>query len=213
MADCETAVSIVQIPTLYFLIIQRMAMDRKEYTKILIEKGESTASIVEKVGKKFEEGISKRTVQRIRKEINDELNDEEDAIEVAYEESKEKQKLRKEKAFLEKKDSKLMSELDSANKKLDLIAVAQRDDGSYKITRSKKPEKKTESTAVICASDRHIEENVDPETIDGINEYNLAIAEHRATNFFKNSLKLVDSFENETKIPNIVLWLGGDFIS
>ena len=112
MADCETTVSITLIPTLYFLIIQCMAMDRKEYTKILIEKGESTASIVEKVGKKFEEGISKRTVQRIRKEINDELNDEEDAIEVAYEESKEKQKLRKEKAFLEKKDSKLMSELD-----------------------------------------------------------------------------------------------------
>lgn len=128
MADCETTVSIIQNSTLYFLNRQYMAMDRKEYAKILIEKGESTASIVEKVGKKFEEGISKRTVQRIRKEIEQELSDEENAIEVAYEESKEKQKLRKEKAFLEKKDSRLMQELDNANKKLDLIQVAQMDD-------------------------------------------------------------------------------------
>lgn len=190
-----------------------MAMDKREYAKNLLEKGESHRKTLDKVKEKFGESFSLRTISQIAKEIEAELSDDESAIETAYEESKEKQKLRKEKAFLEKKDSKLMNELDSANKKLDLIAVAQRDDGSYKITRSKKQDKITESTAVICASDRHIEENVDPDTIDGINEYNLAIAEFRAKNFFKNSLKLVDSFENETKIPNIVLWLGGDFIS
>lgn len=47
-----------------------MAMDKREYTGILIEKGDSTASIVLQVCAKFPEGISKSTVLRIRRELS-----------------------------------------------------------------------------------------------------------------------------------------------
>lgn len=71
----------------------------------------------------------------------------------------------------------------------------------------------SEATAVILASDWHIEELVDPKTINGLNKFNLKIAEQRANNFFVNSAKLVRGFQRDIKIKNTVLWLGGDFIS
>jgi len=70
-----------------------------------------------------------------------------------------------------------------------------------------------ESTAFMIASDWHIEEDIDTETVDYLNEYNPDIATKRAMNFFANGLKLTNMFSKETKINNIVLWLLWDFIS
>lgn len=71
----------------------------------------------------------------------------------------------------------------------------------------------SEATAIILASDWHIEELVDPKTINGLNTFNLRIAEKRADSFFVNSVKLVKGFQRDIKIKTIILWLGGDFIS
>lgn len=71
----------------------------------------------------------------------------------------------------------------------------------------------SESTAVILCSDLHYEETVDPNAIDGLNEYNPAIAEERFGKFIKNSIKLVDMSRSTAKIDKLVLWLGGDFIT
>ncbi len=177
-----------------------------EFAKKLISMDLAHVDIKKKYKEKTGETITTYTIKKLREELED------DSIEKQYEESKQKQQLRKEKAFLEKKDNKLMKELDSANKRLELLEVAQLDDGKYSI-KSKGKSKKTESTAVICASDWHIEEVVKPEQVQWLNEYNLKVAEYRATNFFKNSLKLIQSFENETTIKDMVMWLGWDFIS
>jgi len=72
---------------------------------------------------------------------------------------------------------------------------------------------KSESTAVMVASDWHIEEPVDPEGLDGYNEYSLDIARKRAHNFFKNGLYLIKKEKQTAKIDNVVLALIGDFIS
>lgn len=70
-----------------------------------------------------------------------------------------------------------------------------------------------EAAAVICLSDLHLEEDVDPSTINGLNEYNPVIAETRFKKVFQNALKLIKQQEKDIKISNIILWLGGDIIT
>ena len=72
-----------------------------------------------------------------------------------------------------------------------------------------------EMTAVVLASDWHVEETVDPESVAGRNEYNLEIAERRMRRFFDAFLWNLDHHRasGEIKIRDAVLWLGGDLMS
>jgi hypothetical protein len=78
----------------------------------------------------------------------------------------------------------------------------------YKIS-----DNKGESIAVAVASDWHIEEEVKPETVNGLNKYTLTIAEQRAEEFFVNTLKLVKKEQHDSRIDTLVLALLGDFIT
>lgn len=73
--------------------------------------------------------------------------------------------------------------------------------------------KPSESTAVIMCSDLHFEETVDPDTIDGLNEYNPKIAQARLRKVFQNGLKLIEMSRSKSNIKKLILWLGGDFIA
>jgi len=70
-----------------------------------------------------------------------------------------------------------------------------------------------EACPIVGFSDWHVEEPVDPLTVSGLNEYNLEIAEERATRAFQRALKLVNLHRKSVKIREMVLWVGGDFIS
>ena len=69
-------------------------------------------------------------------------------------------------------------------------------------------------TALLCFSDWHIGETVDPNTINNINLYTKEIAKERALSLFSkckhNIKKQIDMGNN---VEKIVVWLGGDFIS
>jgi len=69
-----------------------------------------------------------------------------------------------------------------------------------------------EQTAVIVASDWHVEEDVHPETVNWLNEYNIDEAKRRAQNFFHNATKRIEEV-NWGKTDKVVLALLGDFIS
>jgi len=56
-------------------------------------------------------------------------------------------------------------------------------------------------------SDWHTEETVDPNTINGINEYDVNIAKERATKVFQNGLKLVDMMAVDEKIKDVNIML------
>lgn len=71
----------------------------------------------------------------------------------------------------------------------------------------------TEATAVVLASDWHLEQRVDGNKIMYPNEYTLEIAEKRAKQFFQGTVVLLKEAEQNVKIKNLVLWLGGDFIT
>lgn len=71
----------------------------------------------------------------------------------------------------------------------------------------------SEATCVWVASDWHVEENVNPEVINGLNKYNMAIAKERAENFFASGLKLTNILARDVEISTIVIALLGDFFS
>lgn len=70
-----------------------------------------------------------------------------------------------------------------------------------------------EATVVVLASDWHIEERVDPDTINGLNTHNLDVARKRAVEFFQATLRLTQILAKDTNITTMVLALLGDFIT
>jgi hypothetical protein len=72
-----------------------------------------------------------------------------------------------------------------------------------------------EMTAIVLASDWHVEEVVRPESVMGRNAFNLQVAEYRVQRFFDS---IVWHFEHHRasgllSIRDLVLWLGGDLYS
>lgn len=72
-----------------------------------------------------------------------------------------------------------------------------------------------ELTAVVLASDWHVEEPVLPESVAYRNEYNLVIAEQRIERFFNGIIWNIEHqrASGRLAINDLVLWLGGDFMS
>ena len=73
--------------------------------------------------------------------------------------------------------------------------------------------RKHSATMVVLLSDWHVEERVDPETVNGLNDFSLDVADQRIAEL---SERLAVMLEHERRLANIdrvVLWLGGDFLS
>lgn len=70
-----------------------------------------------------------------------------------------------------------------------------------------------EATAVVLASDWHVEETVEADTVNGLNAYDLSVAEKRAERFFDGIRHLVGYHQEHFELRDLVLWLGGDLIT
>lgn len=71
----------------------------------------------------------------------------------------------------------------------------------------------TEATAFALAGDWHVEETVDSKTVNGLNEFNLDIADARITRFFSSIVRLVEIERAGTRIDNLVLAMLGDMMT
>jgi hypothetical protein len=67
--------------------------------------------------------------------------------------------------------------------------------------------------AVAVASDWHVEETVDPKTVNSLNEFNLDIASWRIQSFFQRIVRMTEIQRNGTKIDTLVLALLGDLMT
>lgn len=83
----------------------------------------------------------------------------------------------------------------------------------YKHQFAKKNSGTSESVAVVQFSDVHIEEKIEPETVNYKNEYTPAIGKNRVKKFHTNLRYMIDCMRKNTKINTLVYHLGGDFIS
>lgn len=111
---------------------------------------------------------------------------------------------------LEKKYEYILKRHDELERTLSLMSNV-KTIHSFNIKENKR--EKSEATAIIMASDWHVGETVDPETIGGVNEYNREIAQKRGKQFFTNALRLLKIFERDIYINNVILALLGDFIT
>lgn len=75
------------------------------------------------------------------------------------------------------------------------------------------PPEKEETTALLCLSDWHIGEKVDPDTVGGVNEFDSTIAEQRAMRLFVQTRAKLQTLKETEPLTDLVVWLGGDFIS
>lgn len=73
--------------------------------------------------------------------------------------------------------------------------------------------KDAEATAFALATDWHAEETVEPAAVNGLNEFNLAIAEQRIKRFFQRVVRLTEIQRAGCDIKRLVLFLGGDLMT
>lgn len=72
---------------------------------------------------------------------------------------------------------------------------------------------KREVVPVLVASDWHIEETVSAAITNGLNEYNLHIAEDSIKQFFNKSCQLIENTKKEHIVNTVVLAILGDIIN
>lgn len=71
----------------------------------------------------------------------------------------------------------------------------------------------SQATAVALLSDVHCEEVVRPAKVNYLNEHNPDISLRRVKRFFELVVKFIRIHRQQSDIDNLVLWLGGDFIT
>jgi len=72
---------------------------------------------------------------------------------------------------------------------------------------------KSEAVAVAVASDWHVEETVEAISVNGLNSYDLTIAERRIDQFFTSVVRMTEIQRAGVDINTCVLFLGGDLMS
>jgi hypothetical protein len=107
----------------------------------------------------------------------------------------------------------LLKDYENLENRLDALLNIKEEVETVKIIPKENDPSKNHATPIVLFSDWHLEETVDPLTINGLNEYNLDIAAKRISNCFQNALRLINIDRNHSEIKNVVVWLGGDMIT
>ncbi len=126
----------------------------------------------------------------------------------------EAQEAREEKSGDKKTIQDLVGQLREANERQAFLDAAKKYRAPPKILAVEKSGVR-EMTAVVLASDWHVEEPVEAESVAGRNEYNLAIADGRVKRFFDGVIWNIEHQRASKRIAirNLVLWLGGDLMT
>lgn len=70
----------------------------------------------------------------------------------------------------------------------------------------------SEALAISVASDWHIGQEVTRSSVNGLNEFNVAIGRERGKRFFERTVRLTNKERQDVDIHELLLFLGGDFI-
>lgn len=105
-----------------------------------------------------------------------------------------------------------MAEADRRGNELD-VALAIKENTKPVAIKPKRGKSKSETTAVLVLSDWHVEEQVDPATINGKNAFNLEIADKRIKHLFDKALALINMWREQTNVDTLIVALLGDFIT
>ena len=70
----------------------------------------------------------------------------------------------------------------------------------------------SEATAVAMATDWHFGSRIKPEQVNGKNKFDVAICQQRVRTFFERVVRLIRKEQQDVKIKDLILFLGGDLI-
>lgn len=114
---------------------------------------------------------------------------------------------------LRRRNDYLLKTLEESERNYDDLLNVKQPVEILSISPSGKTNKMSRAIPIISLSDWHIEERVESGVVNGFNEYNVKIAEQRAKNLFTNMLKVNLILSRDVVINDMIIWLGGDFIS
>ena len=116
------------------------------------------------------------------------------------------------KKVTDRKYTALLNKIEEVETERDAMFILGQNIDTTKIT-AKQPSTQSEATAFMVASDWHVAETVNPNTVNGLNSFTLDDARTRSETFFKSGHRLIKIFQKDTKIDTLVLPLLGDFMS
>lgn len=134
------------------------------------------------------------------------------AAEVQFNNERQLRALRSANESLKTEKAKLHETIDQLEVALDLRAAMQLAEPP-KDWQARNTKPKGKATAELLWSDWHVDELITRETTMGLNEWNPTIADAAIKTLVDNSLNLIEIESKLVKLPDLVLWLGGDFIS
>lgn len=105
-----------------------------------------------------------------------------------------------------------LKELEEAEQRVAFVDAIRPEEDGPAIERMRKGSGGT-SSALLGLMDWHVEETVDPATVNGANEYNLTIAEKRVRKVFQKAVELIEANRAFYKIDELVMALLGDLIT
>lgn len=114
---------------------------------------------------------------------------------------------------LKRRNEYLLKTLEESERNYDDLLNIKQSVEVYSISPSGKSGRISRAIPIVSLSDWHIEERVESGVVNGFNEYNVKIAEQRAKDIFINVLKVNLILSRDVSINDMILWLGGDFIS
>lgn len=117
----------------------------------------------------------------------------------------------REKRDLKSEHKALLAEVDRQRKLLESLKPLH-GSSTLRIPEAPAPEK-SEAVPLLLISDWHVEEEVDPEKMHGVNAYNLEIAKRRAENYFRNALRMMDLVSRDSLVRRVSVGLLGDLFS
>lgn len=114
---------------------------------------------------------------------------------------------------LKRRNEYLIKTLEESERSYDDLLNIKQPVDVFSINPSGKSTRMNRAIPIVSLSDWHIEERVESGVVNGFNDYNLKIAEERAKKLFVNLIKVNTILSRDVSINDMVLWLGGDFIS
>lgn len=121
-------------------------------------------------------------------------------------------RLRSEVATYRNRYKAALAQIDKERERADALVSLQ---GISPVRHSAVPKKaaKHDATMVVLLSDIHCEETVRPETVNGLNAFDLHVCQSRLEELQERFFTMLSHERELTRIERVVLWFGGDWIS
>lgn len=122
-------------------------------------------------------------------------------------------RLRSELATYRKRYTSALAQIDRERERADALVALKGIQATKQNTSVSKRSVKHDATMVVLLSDIHCEETVRPETVNGLNAYDLEVCEARLAELQERFFTMLAHERELTRIDRVVLWFGGDWIS